>query len=899
MRAIAGQSLPHDGDGNNGKKMDTLLTFYPEDVERIRGDEYPLLKDTTYLDHAGTTLHPKSLIGAFSREMTSNIYGNPHSVSSASQLTSRRIDDSRLKALRFFNADPEHFDLVFVANATAGIKLVADAMRDSDCGFWYGYHMDSHTSLTGVRELAERGKRYFVRDEEVTDWMESLGSKLQDVPSCPTLFAYPAQSNMTGRRLPLSWCGQLRKQAARAGRTDVFSLLDAASLVSTSPLDLSDARTAPDFTVLSFYKIFGFPDLGALIVRKASAYVFRKRKYFGGGTVDMVISAGQEWHAKKDTSVHEQLEDGTLPFHNIIALDCAIDVHQRLYGSMENISKHTSALCKVLYDRLSSLRHANGRKVCEIYASPTSRYGDRATQGPLIAFNLKDSRGNWVGKSDVEKLAAVKDIQIRSGSLCNPGGTAYHMGLTDAELRRNYAAGARCGNDVDIIAAKPTGALRVSLGAMTSMRDIDRFMDFIEEFYVDKERLGVNSLTASLSCQDHVLPSRFYIERLCVYPIKSCGAFVVPDGMPWRIMPDGLSWDREWCLIHQGTGSALNQKRYPRMALIRPYIDLERGVLRVFRGLSGAAQGSIEIPLSREESHLTTAAQMCQNSLKKDSIVCGERVTVQAYTAPSISHFFSSFLGVPCTLARFPRQSSTRFSKDWNVPVSRSRSEAEWDPPSMPGAFPGSDSFILSRQSASLRTQLRLSNESPLLLISRSSVNRLNEIIKSSPSNLHRKAVSADVFRANIIVAEHNLTSSPHSSPPRAEHPYVEDRWSAFYVTSRSRQSRRQKSYRFDVLGSCQRCQMICIDQYTGEKSDEPFSTLSKTRKVDGKVLFGRHTCLSTDAEFEVEGDGGDRGEANGSDRFSGESATFSQDSTREGVWVKVGDDVTPVYAGG
>ncbi|KAI1044863.1 hypothetical protein LB505_005197 [Fusarium chuoi] len=42
---------------------------------------------------------------------------------------------------------------------------------------------------------------------------------------------------------------------------------------------------APDFTCLSFYKIFGFPDLGALVVRRASGHILNLRRYFGGGTI--------------------------------------------------------------------------------------------------------------------------------------------------------------------------------------------------------------------------------------------------------------------------------------------------------------------------------------------------------------------------------------------------------------------------------------------------------------------------------------------------------------------------------------------------------------------------------------------------------------------------------------
>ncbi|KAE8351151.1 molybdenum cofactor sulfurase [Aspergillus coremiiformis] len=789
-----------------GESRAEYCTGYSEDVDVIREREYPFLKDTTYLDHAGTTLYAKSLIDSFARDLTSNLFGNPHSRSSSSQLSTQRVDDIRLRALRFFNADPEEFDLVFVANATAAIKLVGDVFRDSSSqGFWYGHFIDAHTSLVGVRELAKLGHRCFATRDEVEGWISKLDT---DLANFPRVFAYPAQSNINGRRSPLQWCKKIRDKSS--GKRNVYTLLDAASFVSTSPLDLSDASAAPDFTALSFYKIFGFPDLGALIVRKSAAAIVEKRKFFGGGTVEMVLTQETPWHAKKST-IHEQLEDGTLPFHNIIALDSALSTHERLFGSMSNVSSHTRYLAKRLHSRLTAMTHFNGEKVCQLYMSPESNFDD-FTQGPIVAFNIRNSSGAWIAKSEVERLANVKNIQIRSGSHCNPGGTATNLGWTGSDLLRNYAAGLRCGDDHDVMDGRPTGMLRASLGAITNIRDIDVFTSFIDEFYVEKAPSAI-----PLVSQVEVVSQQpsFYVESLSVYPIKSCGAFKIPEGQRWEIKREGLAWDREWCLIHQGTGAALSMKKYPRMALIRPVIDLDRGVLRI---TCGSESQELEISLRREITNLVTTS-LCQSA--KSSSVCGDRVVVQAYTAPTVASFFSNFLGVPCSLARFPPQISTRISN----PARSSRGNRST---SMPGSFPEDLSPIPEQP------PILLSNESPILLISRSSVNRLNENIKYNPRPNHNttaRAVEADVFRANIVVAEnlHQLAN--------AERPYIEDTWESFSVGP--------EQLNFDVLGSCQRCQMVCIDPFTGIRREEPFSTLAKTRKFNSKIVFGRHASIS------------------------------------------------------
>jgi molybdenum cofactor sulfurtransferase len=756
-------------------------------------------------------VYAKSLVERFSADLLLNLYGNPHSASSASQNSSRRIEDARIRLLQLFNADPEEFDVVFVANATAGVKLVMDAFRGFDSGFWYGYHKDSHTSLVGLREVAVE-HRCFGSDSEVEQWLDSVDT-VNSTPVRPRLFAYPAQSNMNGRRLPLAWCSQVRRLST------TYSLLDAAALVSTSALDLGNPSAAPDFTVMSLYKIFGFPDLGAIIVRKSNAHVFQAREYFGGGTVDMVVCLKEQWHAMKSQSLHEQLEDGTLPIHSIIALHSALDVHCELYGSLNRISSHCAFLAQRLYGRLSSLRHANGQHVCEIYKDPLASYDDPTTQGPVIAFNIRNMQGGWVSNSDVEKLASIRNIQLRTGGLCNPGGITSFLELEPWEMKRNFSAGYRCGSEDDIMHGKPTGVIRLSLGAMTTLLDVDALLGFMEEFFVEKL-----SQEVSLPMPSPHVGGRYHVESLMVYPIKSCAGWRVPPGHAWHIHEEGLAWDREWCLVRPGSGAALSQKRYPRMALIRPTIDLERGVLRVAFADSKASVDPITIPLSLDPSVFSIGNDFAMRNAR----VCGDEIAAQTYKSPAITTFFTQVLGVACQLARFPANGSSGSSRHAKPHLQSFELRKLRN---MPGSYPDG-----GQANAIAQRPLLLSNESPILTISRSSLNRLNEQIKSNGG----KAVHAEVFRANIVIAEeHSLTTG-------FQEPYAEDHWRGIMIGR----------HLFEMLGSCRRCQMVCIDQETATRNSEPFVTLAKTRRFDGKVYFGQHTChvqIATDTSLEAQ----------------------------------------------
>ncbi|KAL9118137.1 MAG: hypothetical protein Q9187_005323 [Circinaria calcarea] len=631
---------------------------YPAKLDRMRREEYPMLKGTTYLDHAGTTLYARSLVKQFSRELSTNLFGNPHSASPSSRLATKRVGDTRARVLEFFKADPDLFDVVFVANATAAIKLVMDAFRDcsSDAagkqssGFPYYYHRDCHTSLVGVREVAA-SSYCFESDEAVERWLagevDPIPTRRQDRLGEAGLFAYPAQSNMNGHRLPLDWPGQVRKSSLPRHK-NLYTLLDAAAYVSTAQLDLSDASNAPDFVALSFYKIFGYPDLGALIVRKAAGHILQKRKYFGGGTVNMVIALGTEWHAKKSDALHEQLEDGTLPFHNIIALDHALDVHKRLYGSMDRISQHTCHLAKILYDELANLQHANGVKVCEIYKDSRSEYGHSKTQAPTVAFNIRNSQGGWVGKSEFEQLAILANIQLRSGGVCNPGGIASSLGLTPSELKRMFHEGGGCSSDMDIFGGKPIGIVRASLGAMSTMEDVETLIAFVKGRFVEDRAL----LGKVPEIQPPMEPL-FLIDSLNIYPVRGCPGWKIPLSATWDIKADGLAWDGEWCLVSLTDGSMLHPDEHPNMAFLHPSVALEKGilkmeVLRQDRAFS-IEPSEISVSLWDIPGNLATAEKP---SLLWEGLPRGG-CNARPYDSMDIASFFTLAVGVPCTLARF------------------------------------------------------------------------------------------------------------------------------------------------------------------------------------------------------------------------------------------------------
>ena len=119
------------------------------------------------------------------------------------------------------------------------------------------------------------------------------------------LFCFPAMSNYNGKKYPLKWISQIKTAS-----TSNFVLLDAAAFVGTNYLNLTEFQ--PDFVVLSFYKMFGYPTgLGALLIKNTSEKIL-KRNYFGGGTVDLALVRKNMSFMRKPIS--QKYEDGTIDY---------------------------------------------------------------------------------------------------------------------------------------------------------------------------------------------------------------------------------------------------------------------------------------------------------------------------------------------------------------------------------------------------------------------------------------------------------------------------------------------------------------------------------------------------------------------------------------------------------
>ncbi len=424
----------------------------------------------TYLDYTGSGLYAESQLRSHMQFLQDHVLGNPHSENPASAAATRLVESTRERVLEFFNADPDVYQVVFTANASAALKLVGEAYP-FEATSRFVLLRDNHNSVNGIRSYARaRGAEVSYIDLS-RDLRIAPGERIPPAGEGPSLFAYPAQSNFSGVQHPLALV-----EEAHALGYDV--VLDAAAFVPTNPVDVS--AVGPDYMCVSFYKMFGFPTgVGALIARTDALHKLH-RPWFAGGTVEYVSVQSEVHRLRNDAGA---FEDGTPNFLAIAGIPSGLDFLESV--GMDALHEHVLGLTSRLLEMLTELHHGNGRPVVDVYGPLTTE-----ARGGTVAFNVLDPEGRVVPFGVVEREASEENISLRGGCFCNPGAAEVAFGLPASETLDCLQAqpwGAFNLKDLSSCLGRdlPVGAMRASLGIATDHADLDRLAAFLRR-YVDR-----------------------------------------------------------------------------------------------------------------------------------------------------------------------------------------------------------------------------------------------------------------------------------------------------------------------------------------------------------------------------------------------------------------------------
>lgn len=370
-------------------------------------------------------------------------------------------------------------------------------------------------------------------------------------------------------------------------------------------------------------------------------------------------------------------------------------------------------------------------------------------------------------------IAAIYNIHIRTGCFCNPGACQEFLVLTNEDIRKQFQAGHICSDYNDLVDGLPTGAVRVSVGYMTTKEDIDKVVSMIRDNYLKstEHRIEVMEHSNLPKALQHI-PAKLKkspiprLKKICIYPIKSCGAFEITGNKKWEITENGLKYDRVWMIV-DSNGMAVTQKKTSKLCLLKPII------LEETMEISFPNMDSIEIPL--QPTGDIVESKICQSK------VCGD--VVGGYNCgDKVSSWLSECLDIPGL--RLIRQKTDR-----------KKNGAQKD--------------------------LSLANQAQFLVMNYRSVEWLSSKIEDWGEIENENLDSTiDRFRGNLLI--------------KTKEAFDENSFKSIRIGDVG----------FTADGFCTRCQMICINQKTGEKTAEPLKTIAKEFK--GKIQFGLYMSLDS-----------------------------------------------------
>lgn len=395
------------------------------DAEKIRS-EFPMLvagdketKPLAFLDSTATTQKPDCVIDAmdyFYREHYSSVKRGVYRLSAR---TTEAFEATRKNIAKFINAKSES-EIVFTRGTTESINLAAWSygrkfFNEGDEILISG--LEHHANIVSWQIVAEmKGAKI-----KVIPVMDDGDLDLTKLPELLTdkvkMVAVTHVSNAVGTVNPIAdIIKTVRKQAPQAK-----ILIDGAQSSSHIKIDVQELDC--DFFVFSGHKMYGPTGIGVLYGKHD--VLDSMPPWHGGGEMIKNVTFEKTTYA----DVPERFEAGTPAIAEVIGLGKAVEWLQE--KGLENIRAHEEKIVAYALKQLAEIPQV------KVLGNPKER-------GALLSITL-----DGIAVSDAAMILDEENIAVRSGHHCaQPVMDRFGVDAT----------------------------LRLSFGAYTLERDIDRFV---------------------------------------------------------------------------------------------------------------------------------------------------------------------------------------------------------------------------------------------------------------------------------------------------------------------------------------------------------------------------------------------------------------------------------------
>ncbi|WP_297898988.1 aminotransferase class V-fold PLP-dependent enzyme [Methanobrevibacter sp.] len=394
-------------------------------AEKIRED-FPILKNITYLDSASTSLTPKPVIEAISDYYYNYNANIGRGAYKTAIKTGQKVESTRFKIASLINASEE--EIIFTQNTTNAINTVINGYPFEKNENIIISDVEHHSNFIPWINLEKRSKDNLSLDVKIAN-ADSDGiikpSKIRELIDKNTrMIAITHISNSIGSCQDINNISKIVHEY-----DDVCLLIDVAQSIGHTKIDVKKINA--DFIAAPGHKGLLGPTGTGFLYGKKELLEKLSPTNLGGGTVTNLKNKEFELE-----NVPYRFEGGTQNISGIIGFGKAIDYINNL--NISKIEKHSIYLTKELYKLLSEIDNV-------------IVYGNIDNIFNIVSFNIKN-----VNPHDVSKiLDETGNICVRSG---------YHCAIPS----------------LDIINANE-GTVRASIHCYNNLDDIKKLANSIKE----------------------------------------------------------------------------------------------------------------------------------------------------------------------------------------------------------------------------------------------------------------------------------------------------------------------------------------------------------------------------------------------------------------------------------
>ncbi|TNE35924.1 MAG: cysteine desulfurase, partial [Alphaproteobacteria bacterium] len=316
------------------------------DINEIRQD-FPILsrevygKPLVYLDSAASAQKPVQVIKAMQNVMEED-YANVHrGLHYLSNTATQMYEDAREKVRGFINA-PTTSEVIFTANATDAINLVANSLGVSHIGEGDEIIlsiMEHHSNIVPWHFLRER-KGAVLNWIPMTDAGELIVEEYEKLFTPKTkLVALTHMSNALGTINPV------KEMIRIAHEKGALVLIDGSQ--STVHMGIDVQHLDADFFVFTGHKVYGPTGIGVLFAK--AEHLKWMPPYRGGGEMISLVETDKVTYAESP----QKFEAGTPPIIEGIGLGAAIDYIQSF--DRADIMAHEERLLQAATEALGAM----------------------------------------------------------------------------------------------------------------------------------------------------------------------------------------------------------------------------------------------------------------------------------------------------------------------------------------------------------------------------------------------------------------------------------------------------------------------------------------------------------------------------------------------------------------